>query len=415
MRRTKGIMKALLIVDVQNDFMPGGALAVPNGDRILLPLNRLQKRFAHIIATQDWHPPGHLSFAANHPGARVGESVDVGGLSQILWPVHCVQESSGAALDSRLEQLRIEKIVRKGADPELDSYSGFFDVAERGSTGLDQYLEEQGIDELFITGLALDYCVKFTALDALRVGCKTTVVLDCCRAVDLNPGDGRRAVEELRSAGARIMTAAEVDAELAGEKGDVRYEGRYLRIAERQRWEYAERTNCDAVVVLIAVHEGELLLTEQFRPPLGRTVLELPAGLVGDGAEIAGEPLENAASRELLEETGYEAASVVFLTTGPCSAGLTNETVHFFLAEDLRKAGSGGGVDGERIVLHRVPVKGAGEWLARAVAAGHCVDPKVYTALYFLQEEGLRRALQRLPSSAEPAVESRGGRMGESR
>jgi nicotinamidase/pyrazinamidase len=196
-------MNALLLVDLQNDFCPGGALAVPDGDQIFPRINELQKKFDLVVATQDWHPADHGSFAVNHPGKKPGDVVELAGLSQILWPVHCVQGTSGAALHPLLDRSAIERVFRKGMDPLTDSYSGFFDNGHRHATGLEAYLRERGIDSVYLCGLATDYCVKFTALDAVRLGFETFLIEDACRGVNLQPGDVERAVEEMKAKGVR--------------------------------------------------------------------------------------------------------------------------------------------------------------------------------------------------------------------
>lgn len=196
---------ALIIVDVQNDFLFGGALAVPDGDLILPLINELQQKFEFTVATQDFHPDDHGSFAANHKGKNIGELIDLHGLNQILWPVHCVQGSAGAAFHSDLSQEDWKAIFQKGKNPAVDSYSGFFDNARRGDTGMGDYLISRGIKTVYITGLALDYCVKYTALDALSLGFETFLIVDATRPVNLSPADGQRAVEELSLAGVKIM------------------------------------------------------------------------------------------------------------------------------------------------------------------------------------------------------------------
>jgi nicotinamidase/pyrazinamidase len=198
-------MRALIIVDVQNDFLPGGALAVPGGDEIVPILNGLQPRFDLIVATQDWHPPKHGSFAANHPGRTPGETIDLAGLPQILWPVHCVQGTPGAEFAPTLDRSRWARVFTKGTDPEIDSYSGFFDNGHRRATGLGEYLGAEGVEEVYVAGLATDYCVKFTALDARGLGFETFLIADASRGVDLQAGDCARAVEEMRAAGVKIV------------------------------------------------------------------------------------------------------------------------------------------------------------------------------------------------------------------
>ena len=201
---------ALLLVDVQHDFLPGGALAVPQGDEILPVIAKLQPMFNFIVATQDWHPAHHGSFAANHPGTQPGQQIDLEGLSQILWPVHCVQGSSGADFPTTLDQSRWQAVFQKGKSPLVDSYSGFFDNARRGDTGLADYLISKGIARLFVCGLALDYCVKFTALDAQSLGFETYVLTDATRAVNLHPEDGKLALEALRAAGITCLESKDL-------------------------------------------------------------------------------------------------------------------------------------------------------------------------------------------------------------
>ena len=197
-------VRALILVDVQYDFLPGGALAVPAGDAVIAPLNAAQAAVDVVVATQDWHPPDHGSFAANHAGRQPGEILDLHGLDQILWPVHCVQETRGAAFAEALDTSDLAAIFRKGTDPTVDSYSGFFDNGRRKATGLDAWLRERDVTELVVGGLATDYCVKFTVLDALDLGYGVTVLVDACRAVNLQPGDGERAFEAMREAGATL-------------------------------------------------------------------------------------------------------------------------------------------------------------------------------------------------------------------
>lgn len=203
-------MHALILVDIQNDFLPGGALPVPRGDEIIPVANRLQEEFPLVVATRDWHPANHGSFAANHPGKRPGEIAPLDGLRQILWPVHCVQRSRGAAFAPGLETARIAKVFPKGTNPLVDSYSGFFDNGRRKATGLAAYLRSRGVTAVTIAGLATDYCVKATALDAQAYGFKTTVVTDACRGVDLVPGDSLRACAEMERAGIHLASAPAV-------------------------------------------------------------------------------------------------------------------------------------------------------------------------------------------------------------
>ena len=197
-------MKALIIVDVQNDFIPGGALAVAEGDMVVPIINQLQAKFDFIVATQDWHPADHGSFAANHPGKNIGEFIDLNGVNQILWPVHCVQGSQGAEFHADLNQEKWRAIFQKGMNPQVDSYSGFFDNNRQGDTGLSQFLKENGVEEIFVCGLAEDYCVKFTVLDGLEEGFKVHLILDATRAVNIQPDDFSKAMIEMENAGAVI-------------------------------------------------------------------------------------------------------------------------------------------------------------------------------------------------------------------
>lgn len=197
-------MRALLLIDLQYDFCPGGALAVARGDETIAVANEWSARFETVVATQDWHPPTHKSFAANHPGKRPYDVIELDGLSQVLWPDHCVQGTPGAGLHAALDLTRLTKVFHKGTDPSIDSYSGFFDNGHRKATGLGAWLGARQIDDVTILGLATDYCVKFTALDARQLGLRVTVVQNGCRAVELNPGDGERAFAEMRAAGCEI-------------------------------------------------------------------------------------------------------------------------------------------------------------------------------------------------------------------
>jgi nicotinamidase/pyrazinamidase len=198
-------MKALIVVDVQYDFLPDGALAVPEGDEIIPVINDLMGKFNFVVATQDWHPLDHGSFAANHRDKRPGDVVDLNGLEQVLWPTHCVQNTHGAKLDDRLDSQKIRKIFRKGTDPGIDSYSGFYDNGHRKSTGLAEYLKEHGVDEVNIAGLAADYCVKFTALDAVKENFRTNLFVDATRAVNLYADDFDKALREMKDAGVQIL------------------------------------------------------------------------------------------------------------------------------------------------------------------------------------------------------------------
>jgi len=198
---------ALILVDIQNDFLPGGELAVPDGHAVIPIANRLSPKFECVVATQDWHPANHGSFAKNHLGRKPGELIVLGGLSQVLWPVHCVQNTPGADFAKELDTSQVVAVFRKGTDPEIDSYSGFFDNGHKQATGLGAFLKERGTGQVYVLGLATDYCVKFTALDARQLGFDVWVVADGCRGVDLKPGDSRAALGELREAGVHVVTS----------------------------------------------------------------------------------------------------------------------------------------------------------------------------------------------------------------
>jgi nicotinamidase/pyrazinamidase len=180
----------LLVIDVQNDFCPGGALAVPRGDEVIAPIHRIAPRFEHIILTQDWHPPNHSSFAASHPGKQPFDSIELAYGAQTLWPPHCVQGTKGAEFHPALHLPQAELILRKGFRPDVDSYSAFFENDQRIPTGLAGYLRERELTRVFLAGLAYDYCVGFSALDARRHGLPTFVLRDACRAIDLHGSVG---------------------------------------------------------------------------------------------------------------------------------------------------------------------------------------------------------------------------------
>ena len=201
-------MKALLLIDIQNDFLPGGRLAVPEGDAIIPLVNELQPHFELVVATQDWHPAGHESFASSHAGRSQFEQIDLHGLPQVLWPDHCTQASDGAELAPALHTERIEAVFRKGMNPEIDSYSAFFDNGHRKSTGLADYLRGRGVTQVYLAGLAADYCVYFSAKDALQEGLEVFFVEDATRAIS---AEGyQQARTDLQQRGARFVTVAEV-------------------------------------------------------------------------------------------------------------------------------------------------------------------------------------------------------------
>jgi nicotinamidase/pyrazinamidase len=191
---------ALIVIDVQNDFCPGGALAVPEGDAVVPLINRLSRQFRQAVLTQDWHPPGHRSFASSHPGRAPFSSLSLPYGEQTLWPDHCVQESAGAHFHPGLEVGCAQLILRKGFRAEIDSYSAFFENDRRTPTGLAGYLRERGFERLVLAGLATDYCVAYSAIDAARLGFSVLVVLEACRAIDLG-GSLATALEQMRAAG----------------------------------------------------------------------------------------------------------------------------------------------------------------------------------------------------------------------
>lgn len=202
-------MKTILIVDVQNDFCPGGALAADQGDQIIPVINRIMPQFDLVVATQDWHPPEHKSFAINND-KTVGEVITLNGQPQMMWPRHCEQNTWGAQLHLALDQSRIAHISQKGQNPQVDSYSGFFDNDHKTATDLEAYLNQHHVKELYICGLVTDYCVKFSALDARRLGFDTYVIEDACCAVNLQPGDAEKAINEMRVAGVHIVSSNDI-------------------------------------------------------------------------------------------------------------------------------------------------------------------------------------------------------------
>jgi nicotinamidase/pyrazinamidase len=197
---------ALIVVDIQNDFCDGGALAVPGADEIIPIVNDLMDDYDVVVASLDYHPAGHGSFASSHEGRTVGEVVVLQGVDQVLWPDHCVADTSGSELREGLRNDPIDKFVLKGTDPAIDSYSAFRDNTSDADTGLTKWLREVGVTKVTIVGLALDYCVKATALDAVADGFDTTVIVDATRAVNLSADDGEKAIEELKAAGVQVIT-----------------------------------------------------------------------------------------------------------------------------------------------------------------------------------------------------------------
>ncbi|WP_454721174.1 MULTISPECIES: bifunctional nicotinamidase/pyrazinamidase [Cupriavidus] len=204
-----GAQDCLLVIDVQNDFMPGGALAVPHGDEVVPVVNRLAQAFAHMVVTQDWHPAGHASFAASHAGAQPFQTVALPYGEQVLWPVHCVQDTPGAALHAGLRVPHARLVIRKGYHRGVDSYSAFMEADRATRTGLAGYLREHGVRRVFCVGLATDYCVAWSALDARAAGFEAAVIEDACRAIDLD-GSLERAWQTLAAAGVQRLQSADV-------------------------------------------------------------------------------------------------------------------------------------------------------------------------------------------------------------
>ena len=201
-------MNALILVDIQYDFLPGGALEVENGDKIIPALNSLQNNFDLVVATQDWHPHDHGSFASNHKNKKPFEKIKLGGLDQILWPDHCVQGKKGSEFSSELNLDNAEAIIRKGTDPKIDSYSGFFDNGKKKATGLGDYLKGRNVNQVFIGGLAADFCVGYTALDAIELGFETTVLEDCTRPIDKEGWEKMK--DSIRRKGGKILPSSEI-------------------------------------------------------------------------------------------------------------------------------------------------------------------------------------------------------------
>jgi nicotinamidase/pyrazinamidase len=198
-------MKALIIVDVQNDFCEGGALAVQGGSAVVPVINAILPQFDVVVATQDWHPANHGSFAASHERKAIGEIIDLNGQPQILWPIHCVQNTTGADFHPDLDISGLDGVFQKGLDPMVDSYSGFFDNGRSHATGLGEFLKHKNVSQVYVSGLATDYCVKWTALDSISLGFETFVLKNACRGVNIVPGDSETALREVELAGGKIV------------------------------------------------------------------------------------------------------------------------------------------------------------------------------------------------------------------
>ena len=196
-------MKTLVIVDIQNDFLKGGSLAVPEGEKIIKPINKIIKQYDLVIATKDWHPKNHISFASNHTDKKIGDIINVNGLDQVLWPDHCIQNSFGSDFPEQLDISKLAKVVYKGSDADIDSYSGFYDNANFRSTGLSDYLKSKNINKIDYVGLATDYCLKYTALDSVSEGFKTRVLINCIKGIDEK--DCKLALNEMKSKGVELI------------------------------------------------------------------------------------------------------------------------------------------------------------------------------------------------------------------
>jgi nicotinamidase/pyrazinamidase len=198
-------MNALLLIDLQNDFLPGGAVPVPHGETVLPLANQLQGAFKLVVATQDWHPANHKSFVSNHPGRKPGDTAMLKKLPQLLWPMHCVQNTRGAELAPALMLNRVNKVFRKGTDADIDGYSAFFDNGHTRATGLHEYLQDRRVTEVYVLGLGTELCVKAAALDAVALGFKTFLIEDACRGFNQKPDDAKAAIEELRMTGVTVI------------------------------------------------------------------------------------------------------------------------------------------------------------------------------------------------------------------
>lgn len=201
---------ALLVIDVQNDFCPGGSLAVPKGDKIIPAINDLAKKFHEVIATQDWHPRNHISFASNHPGKKINEEIKVNGINQVLWPDHCIKGTKGASFHPKLDTTQFDLILRKGNNPKIDSYSAFQENDKKTITGLNGYLKNLEIKNVYIAGLALDYCVYFSAMDANELGYNTFVIKDATKGINKPEGSIEKALNRMKEKGVKIIKSLEI-------------------------------------------------------------------------------------------------------------------------------------------------------------------------------------------------------------
>lgn len=201
---------ALIMTDIQLDFCPGGALEVQEGDQIIPVVNAIAQKFDKIIATQDWHPANHMSFASNHPGKHIYDMVELGNVPQVLWPDHCVQGTPGADFHPDLDMRPVDLVIRKGTNPHIDSYSAFLDNDKKTQTGLDGFLKGLGITQLFFTGLATDYCVFYSAIDAVNLGFEVFVILDACRGVDVPDNNVETAKQQMAAQGITLIQSGDL-------------------------------------------------------------------------------------------------------------------------------------------------------------------------------------------------------------
>ena len=196
-------MKTLVLVDIQNDFLKDGSLAVPEGEKIIKPINKIIKQYDLVIATKDWHPKNHISFASNHPDKKIGDIINVNGVDQVLWPDHCIQNSYGSDFPEQLDISKLAKVVYKGSDANIDSYSGFFDNGHFRSTGLSDYLKSKDVYKIDYVGLATDYCLKYTAIDSVSEGFKTRVLINCIKGIEEKGCE--LALNEMKSKGIELI------------------------------------------------------------------------------------------------------------------------------------------------------------------------------------------------------------------
>jgi len=209
-RYDSGRMNALLLIDLQNDFLSGGTVPVAHGEAVLPLANQLQGVFKLVLATQDWHPSNHKSFAPSHPGRKPGDAVHLKKTSLTLWPTHCVMNTRGAELSPALMLNRVNKVIRKGTDADIDDYSAFFDRGHTRATGLYEYLQDKRVTEVYVLGLGTERCVRATGLDSVALGFKTFLIEDACRSFNLKPDDAKAAMEELRLAGVTMLQSRDL-------------------------------------------------------------------------------------------------------------------------------------------------------------------------------------------------------------